>query len=121
MDCLRSFAEPGGSLRIRRLSWHSWWLRPSSFDAIVCRNALRLAPKQEWRNSFRRFHALLRPSGLLVLESLNVMGLMREVRDLLKETGFEWTEPFPVDPSERIMPVRPNATAKFATAYWPTG
>jgi hypothetical protein len=59
-----------------------------AFGVVHCRNGLRRSIKPYWRCSLRRFHELLSPGGVLLLENVNAFGIQDEVEDLLVECGF---------------------------------
>jgi SAM-dependent methyltransferase len=108
---LRSFQTPGGTLSYLAGDWFSADLRAESFGLIYCRNALRCSTKPYWRRSLRRFHELLAPGGVLVLETVNALGIMDEVEEMLGPCGFV----FPTPATGR------EPAGKYAVTMWPTG
>lgn len=67
--------------------------------------------KAHWRRSLLRFHDLLVPGGLLILETHNALELQEEVEVLLDECGFApW-----------VGEARRDSSAKYWIALWPTG
>jgi hypothetical protein len=78
---------------------------------VHCRNSLRCSTKPYWRRSLRRFHELLSPGGVLLLENVNAIGIQDEVEGLLAECGF-----VPLAAGAAREP-----TPKYVLAVWPTG
>jgi SAM-dependent methyltransferase len=108
---LRDFMTPGGTLTYLADDWLTADLSPGSFGIVHCCNGLRCSTKPYWRASLRRFHDLLVPGGLLILETLNAIGIMDEVEELLAECSF-------LTP----MPGRARHPAyKYVVSLWPTG
>jgi SAM-dependent methyltransferase len=108
---LGSFRAPGGSVTFLAADWFSPELRPGAFGVVHCRNSLRCSTKPYWRASLHRFHELLAPGGLLLLEHVNAIGIQDEVEELLAECGF-----VPLLSRE----VR-EMSARYVIAMWPTG
>ncbi len=108
---LRRFQMPHGSVRYLLCDWFSDCLPPNSYGVIHCRNSLRGSTKPYWRRSLQRFHELLQPGGLLLLEHVNAIGIRTEVEALLTECGFTpWKRAEPRNPANRHV-----------LATWPTG
>ncbi len=103
------FPAPGGSVSYRVGDWLTADLPPSGM--VLCRNGLRGATKLNWRRSLRRFHDLLIPGGVLLLETQNAFGIQEEVEVLLEECGFA---PWVVGEAQR------DSSTK-CLAMWPTG
>jgi SAM-dependent methyltransferase len=108
---LRDFRAPGGSVEYLAGDWFEADLRPGSFGAVHCRNSLRRSTRPYWRRSLVRFHELLSPGGVLLLEHVNAVGIQAEVEDLLAECGFT-----PLAAGTAREP-----TARYVSAAWPTG
>jgi SAM-dependent methyltransferase len=81
------------------------------FDVIHCRGGLRNAPKPYWIAALARFHALLAPGGLLLLEHQNAIGIQDEVEALFAPAGFLHLKGDMVRDRER----------RCVVARWPTG
>jgi hypothetical protein len=110
LDLLRQFRAPGGSLRYLAGDWDDG-LDPGSFDRIYCRNSLRCSTKRYWRRSLRRFHELLAPGGVLLMETVNAIGIQGEAEALADECGLKAI-------SEEVVRDR---VGRFVTWVWPTG
>jgi hypothetical protein len=108
---LRELRAPGGSVSYITGDWLVTDLSPGTFGVVHCRNSLRRSTKPYWRRTLRRFHELLSPTGVLVLENLNAIDIQDELEELLVECGF-----VPLAAGA----VR-NPTAKYVVAVWPTG
>lgn len=108
---LRSFRAPGGSVTFLTADWFTPQLRPGTFGVVHCRNSLRCATKPYWRRSLQRFHELLAPGGVLLLENVNAIGIQDEVEEMLAEGGFV---PLPSKAAREM-------SAKYVIAMWPTG
>jgi SAM-dependent methyltransferase len=108
---LREFQVPGGSVSYLAADWFADSLQPGAFGVVHCRNSLRLSPKPYWRRSLRRFHELLSPGGVLLLENVNAIGIQNEAEELLEECGY--------------VPLAPDAprneSCKYVVGMWPTG
>lgn len=108
---LRTFKAQGGSVSFAACDWLSDNLRPGSYELIYCRNGLHFSTKPYWRRSLKRFHQLLAPGGCLLLENINAIGILPEVRTLLDECDF--------------VPLKKGAvrepSRKFVFSMWPTG
>jgi SAM-dependent methyltransferase len=111
LQVLRGFQSPGGSLTHVADDWFSADLRPGSFALVYCRNALRCSTKPYWRRSLGRFHELLSPGGVLVLENVNAIGIMDEVEGLLAAGGFV----------SLATPDGRTADGRHVLTMWPTG
>jgi SAM-dependent methyltransferase len=111
MQRLQSFAAAGGSASYIAGDWFDAQLTPGAFDAIYCRNSLRCSTKAYWRQSLRRFHDLLLPAGVLLLENVNAIGIRDEVEQLLGECAFASVAPG----------VSRTAPSKYVVSVWPTG
>jgi SAM-dependent methyltransferase len=108
---LRSFRAPGGSVRFLAADWFTPDLRPGAFGVVHCRNSLRCSTKPYWRGSLERFHELLAPGGVLLLEHVNAIGIQDEAEELLAKCGFV---PLPSKAAREM-------SAKHVVAMWPTG
>jgi SAM-dependent methyltransferase len=108
---LRSFKAPGGSVSYIADDWFTADLRPQSFGVVHCRNSLRCSTKPYWRRSLHRFHELLSPGGVFLLENVNAIGIQDEVEELLAECEFV---PLMVGASREPV-------AKHVISTWPTG
>jgi SAM-dependent methyltransferase len=108
---LRSLRAPGGSATFLTADWLAADLQPGTFGLVHCRNSLRCSTKPYWRRSLHRFHELLAPGGVLLLENVNAIGIRNEVEDLLTECAF--------------VPLASRASrelsTRYVTAMWPTG
>lgn len=108
---LREFRAHGGSMSYLAGDWFDDALQPGTFGVVHCRNSLRLSPKPYWRRSLRRFHELLSPGGVLLLEHVNAIGVQDEVEALFAESGF--------------VPHAPGAgreaSCRYVVGMWPTG
>ena len=108
---LRGFNAPGGSVSHLSGDWLTANLSAGIFGLVHCRNSLRCSTKSYWRRSLLRFHELLSPGGVLLLENVNAIGIQTEVEELLAECGFvslaagAFREP----------------VARYVIAMWPTG
>ena len=60
-----------------------------SFGVICCRNSLRCSTKANWRRSLLRFHDLLVPGGVLILETHNALGIQEEVEVSVSYTHLD--------------------------------
>jgi 2-polyprenyl-3-methyl-5-hydroxy-6-metoxy-1,4-benzoquinol methylase len=110
LQLLRSFHAPGGSVSYVAADWFDATLEPETFGVVYCRNSLRCSTKVYWRRSLQRFRGLLSPGGVLLLETLNAIGIQPEVEELIAESGFvTWPA------RERLM------SSKYLLAAWPTG
>jgi SAM-dependent methyltransferase len=107
---LRSYQSPGGSVRFLAHDWFGQELDPEKFDLIYCRNSLRCSTKAYWRRSLQRFHDLLTPGGVLLLENVNAIGIQDEVEALYGECGL-----MPVPQGGR------SSSGKYVLSQWPTG
>ncbi len=108
---LQSFQVPGGFVSYIVGDWCSPALRPGVFSMVYCRNGLRCSVKPYWRRSLRRFHELLAPGGVLLLENVNAIGIQDEVEELLADCEF--LPPPSGTPRE--------ASSKYVIGMWPTG
>ena len=108
---LREFQAPGGSVTYAVGDWLTADLPAEGFGVVHCRNSLRCSTKSYWRLSLQRFHELLSPGGLLLLETVNAVGVQDEVGELLAECGFV---PLTADISR-------EASCKYVRGMWPTG
>jgi hypothetical protein len=72
---------------------------------------LRCSTRPHWRRSLRRFHELLSPGGVLLLETVNAIGIQDEVEELLAECEF-----VPLTEAAIREPA-----ARYVIAVWPTG
>jgi chemotaxis methyl-accepting protein methylase len=108
---LREFQAPGGLVTYSAGDWFTADLASSAFGVVHCRNSLRCSTKPYWRRSLRRFHELLSPGGVLLLENVNAIGIQDEVEQLLAECGF--------------VPLATGSARESASRYvvsmWPTG
>jgi SAM-dependent methyltransferase len=108
---LRDFQAPGGSVSHIAGDWFVADLSPGAFGVAHCRNSLRCSTKPYWRRSLQRFHELLAPGGVLLLENVNAIGVQDEVEELVAECGF--------------MPLAAGAVreprSRYVIAMWPTG
>lgn len=108
---LQRLNRPGGSVSYLLADWFSCELQPSSFRIIYCRNSLRCSTKPYWRQSLQRFHQLMSPEGVLLIETVNAIAIMDEVNELLSECGF--------------VPLRADTNRtpehKYSMCMWPTG
>jgi SAM-dependent methyltransferase len=108
---LRDLQAPGGSVSYTAGDWFAADLPPGAFGVVHCRNSLRCSTKPYWRRSLRRFHELLSPGGVLLLENVNAIGIQDEVEGLLAECGF--------------VPLAAGAVrepaSKYVVGMWPTG
>jgi 2-polyprenyl-3-methyl-5-hydroxy-6-metoxy-1,4-benzoquinol methylase len=110
LQMLRQYRAEGGSVRYLACGWQEC-PRSEPFDLIYCRNSLRCSLKVYWRCSLRCFWELLVPGGVLLLETLNAIGIQDEVEELLAECGFT-TVP---ETGDHPPPDR------YVFAIWPTG
>jgi SAM-dependent methyltransferase len=108
---LRRFQAPGGSISYTAGDWFTADLRPVSFGLLHCRNSLRCSTKPYWRDSLRRFHELLAPGGVLLLDHINAIGIRDEVEELLAACGF-----VPI-----ASGVSRESSAKYVISVWLTG
>jgi SAM-dependent methyltransferase len=108
---LRSFQAPGGSVSYIAGDWFAADLRPGAFGLVHCRNSLRCSTKPYWRRSLLRFHELLSPGGVLLLENVNAIGIQGEVEELLAECGLV---PLSAGVGRKL-------SAKYVIGMWPTG
>ncbi len=108
---LQGFQAPGGLVNYIAADWFDPQLQVTSFGIVYCRNSLRCATKPYWRRSLLRFHELLSPGGILLLENVNAIGIQDEVIDLLLECGFVTFHP----KTTRTEP------EKYVLDMWPTG
>ncbi|MFO0796911.1 MAG: methyltransferase domain-containing protein [Gemmataceae bacterium] len=108
---LREFHAPGGSVTYSVGDWSTADLPAGSFGVVHCRNSLRCSTKPYWRRSLRQFHELLSPGGLLLLETVNAIGVQDEVDELLAECGFV---PYTSGTNR-------EASYKYFRGMWPTG
>jgi SAM-dependent methyltransferase len=108
---LRDFQVCGGSVSYRAGDWLVADLEAGSFGVVHCRNSLRCSTKPYWRRSLHRFHDLLSPGGVLLLENVNAIGIQAEVEELLTECGF-----IPLVAANVRKPA-----GKYVIAMWPTG
>jgi SAM-dependent methyltransferase len=108
---LRDFKAPGGSVSYIVGDWLTADLGPGVFGVVHCRNNLRCSTKPYWRRSLRRFHELLSPGGVLLLENVNAIGILDEVEELLTESGF-----VPL-----VAGASREPSIKYVVAMWPTG
>ena len=108
---LRSFQAPGGSVSYLAGDWFAGNLRPEAFGLVHCRNSLRSSTKPYWRDSLCRFHELLSPGGVLLLENVNAIGIQDEVEELLSECRF-----VPLAAGGSREP-----SARYVIGMWPTG
>ena len=108
---LQNFKAPSGSVTYSDGDWFGANLPAGTFGIVHCRNSLRHSPKPYWRSSLLRFHELLSPGGLLLLENMNAMWMRDEVKELAAECGF--------------VPLAAGAVRDPACKYiidaWPTG
>jgi chemotaxis methyl-accepting protein methylase len=91
--------------------WLAADLPAGSFGVVHCRNSLRCSTRPYWRRSLRRFHELLSPGGVLLLENVNAIGIQDEVEELLAECGFV---PLPTAAARA-------GVARYVVGLWPTG
>ena len=107
----RALLRPGGSLVHQVGDWLRADLPTGSFHLIHCAGGLRCSRKSYWRTTLRRFRDLLAPGGLLLLESVNAIGIMEEAEGLIADCG--------------LVPWRPGEVRDAGKAYirtmWPTG
>jgi SAM-dependent methyltransferase len=108
---LRSYQAPGGSVSISLNDWFTAELTPAAFAVVHCRNSLRCSTKDYWRRSLSRFYELLSPGGLLLLETVNAIGIQDEVQELLAECQFV---PLKTGTSR-------DSAHKYVIDMWPTG
>ena len=108
---LRSFRAPGGSVVYMAGDWLAASLQAATFGVVHCRNSLRCSTKPYWRRSLHRFHELLLPGGVLLLENVNAIGIQEEVEELLAACGF-----VPL-----AAGARRELSAKYVIGMWPTG
>ncbi len=108
---LQYLKAAGGSVSYIHADWLDRSACPGPFDFIYCRNSLRRSKKPYWRDSLRRFHELLAPRGLLIVETVNALDLITEVHGLLREIGFVSLENNPTRDEDH----------KYVDAFWPTG
>jgi SAM-dependent methyltransferase len=108
---LRRFQSPGGGIRYIASDWFSGDLQAGAFDVIYCRNSLRCSTKSYWRQTLRRFHALLAAGGVLLLENVNAIGISDEVEELFAHCGLS-----PLLPGHSREP-----SGKYVIGVWPTG
>jgi SAM-dependent methyltransferase len=108
---LRSYQAPGGSVTYLAGDWCSVDLPPGAFDLVYCRNSLRCSTKSYWRRSLCRFHELLSPGGILLLETVNAIGIQEEVGQLLTQCGF----------TRLGRGACREASGRFVIDMWPTG
>jgi len=92
---LREFKASGGSVSYIAGDWFATGLPPGSFGVAHCRNGLRCSTKPYWRQSLGRFHELLSPGGVLLLENVNAIGIQDEVEELLAHCGLCPSRPGP--------------------------
>jgi hypothetical protein len=111
LERLRSFRAPGGSVAYTAGDWFDAYLQLGAFGVVYCRNSLRCSTKPYWRRALRRFHELLSPGGLLLLEHVNAIGIQDEVEDQLAECGF-----LDAAPGAARQPA-----ARYVIDMWPTG
>jgi SAM-dependent methyltransferase len=107
---LRAFQAPGGSVSYLVGDWFAGDLSPESFGVVYCRNSLRCSTKSYWRRSLSRFHELLSPGGVLLLENINAIGIRAEVEELYAECGFV-----------RLGDTGREPAARYVLGMWPTG
>jgi len=100
---------PGGPVAYRVGDWLTADL--PSFGVICCRNSLRCSTKAHWRRSLLRFHDLLVPGGLLILETHNALDIQEEVEVLLDECGF----------TRLIAGAERDPCVRYRIDCWPTG
>lgn len=103
------FPAPGGSVSYLVGDWLTADLPPSG--VVICRNGLRGATKPNWRRSLLRFHDLLVPGGVLLLETQNALAIQGEVEDLLDECGF----------TRLVAGVERDPSVRYRIDFWPTG
>jgi SAM-dependent methyltransferase len=108
---LKEFQAPGEAVQFIAGDWFAADLPSKSFGVVHCRNSLRCSTKQYWRQSLRRFHELLSPGGVLLLENVNAIGIQDEVEVLLTDSGFV--------PLAVAVPREPSS--KYVVSMWPTG
>jgi SAM-dependent methyltransferase len=108
---LRQFQAPGGSVTYSVGDWFTADLPSGGFGVVYCRNSLRCSTKSYWQQSLQRFRELLSPGGVLLLETVNAVGIQDEVDGLLAECGFV---PLSAGTSR-------GASCKYIRGVWPTG
>lgn len=111
LEKLRRYHVPGGGVRHVHSDWNDDGLPRRVFDLIYCRNSLRGSTKPYWRRSLHRFHELLAPGGVLLLETLNAIRIRDEVEVLLRESGL-----VELPPNGDHPPLE-----RYVVAMWPTG
>ena len=111
LHLLRAFKAPGGSVSYLNGDWFAADLQPGTFGVVHCRNSLRCSTKPYWRRSLHRFHDLLTPGGVLLLENINAIGILNEVEELLAECGFVAI----------ALGNSRETFVKYAIGKWPTG
>ncbi len=111
LEILRQRHMPDG--KVHRVK--ADWLDPSSvcgpFDFIRCDNGLRQSTKPYWRKTLSRFYELLGKGGVLLLETVNAVGIEEEVKEIVDEIGFHRLH----DSENR------HADRKNVLERWPTG
>jgi SAM-dependent methyltransferase len=120
---LREYRSYRGSLRFLHCDWKDDSLPAGGFGLIYCRNSLRCATKPYWRQSLQRFHDLLAPGGILLLETLNAIDIREEVEEMIREQSFTFMANS--NPGfQRVAREQPAARAsdrKDVLADWSTG
>jgi SAM-dependent methyltransferase len=118
MARLRSFQASGGSASYLIGDWLTLELPPQSFDVVRCFNSLRHSTKAYWHQSLLRFHELLAPGGILLLENLNVFDRQFELETIYRECGFTEID---FDYFHSGEPIARVSSAKYVISIWPTG
>jgi len=100
----------GGELAFQVADWNELPAHGDRFSMIVCRNGLRLSTKPYWRRSLRSFFRLLDPGGLLVIQTINAIGIRGEVDAMLQQEGFC-----------NLTHDRREPDKRYVAGLWPTG
>jgi len=82
VERLRSFKAPGGSVSYLTGDWFDLDLPLGGFAMVHCRNSLGCAIKPYWQRSLSRFHELLSPGGILLLENVNAIDIQDELEEV---------------------------------------
>ncbi len=111
LERLREFQSPGGVVNYSVGDWFTLDLAIGGFDVIHCQNSLRRSTAEYWRRSLLRFHELLKPGGVLLLQTVNVLEIHEEVFNLLDQCGFV----------EHLPDTNRKPSSKYFISIWPTG